>query len=65
MHNRSDTFLLGAATLHCIVICLFIVDSFYSSRIITMKHGSAFTVVRVMNVFNGKRHFGGPVAPKA
>jgi len=26
---------------------------------ITVRHGSADTVVRAMNVFNGKRRFGG------
>jgi len=28
-------------------------------QLITVRHGSADTVVREMNVFNGKRRFGG------
>jgi len=31
---------------------------------IAVRHGSAYTVVRAVNVFNGKGYFWGPVAPK-
>jgi len=47
--------------LHCNRVC---VCCFRDIRPITVRHSSADTVVRAMNVFNGKRRFGGLTAPK-